>query len=176
MQAAISMMRYFKKYTCMGCSRRLFIYGSWTQLMTALFIPKRILTCSPTQSPISLGISVKPESQQLSEIHWYLQVLPTNTSHWDNGQRSCFFHYSVAPGASTYFPSFPQTSLPVPVQPKQSIKLFLRHVILSISRDKIDISSQDETVYLSISVYWQRILSLELLLKESITTGKDKVI
>lgn len=86
MQAAISMMRYFKKYTCMGCARRLFIYGSWTQLMTALFIPKRILTCSPTQSPISLGISVKPESQQLSEIHWHLQVLPTNTSHWDNGQ------------------------------------------------------------------------------------------
>ena len=86
MQAAISMMRYFKKYTCMGCSCRLFIYGSWTQLMIALFIPKRILTCKPTRSPISLGISVKPDFHQLFEIHWYLQVLPTNTSHWDNGQ------------------------------------------------------------------------------------------
>ena len=86
MQAAISMMRYFKKYTCVGCSCRLFIYGSWTQPMIALFIPKRILTCNPTRSPISLGISVKPDSHQLFEIHWYLQLLPTNTSHWDNGR------------------------------------------------------------------------------------------
>lgn len=64
---------------------RLCICGSWPQLMIALFIPKRIVTCNPTRSPISLSISVKPDSHQLFEIHWYLQPLPTNTSHWDNG-------------------------------------------------------------------------------------------
>ena len=64
------------------------------------------------------------------------------------------------PGAPTHFPSFPQTSVPVPVQAKQKINLFLSHVILA-------------PVYLSMSVYWQRMLSSELLLKESIMTGKD---
>ena len=83
--------------------------------------------CKPTGYPVSLGISVKPESHRLFQI--YLQLLPTNTSHWGNGLRvpaSSIAHIST--WASPHFPSFPQTSLQVPVQAKQKANLFLSHI------------------------------------------------
>lgn len=80
--------------------------------------------CKPMGYPISLGVSVKPESRRLFQI--YLQLLPTNTSHWGNGLLPPLLIY--LPGASPHFPSFPQTSLQVPVQAKQKVNLFLSHI------------------------------------------------
>ena len=113
-------------------------------------ISRHIDFCIPWSAPINF-------SKSINTSNYLLQTLVTETMAGGFLLLPLLIGH---PGAPTHFPSFPQTSVPVPVQAKQKINLFLSHVILA-------------PVYLSMSVYWQRMLSSELLLKESIMTGKD---
>lgn len=115
--------------------------------------------CKPMEYPVSLGVSVKSESHRLFQI--YLQLLPTNTSHWGNGLRvpaSPIAHISTwgippFPLLSTDFSSSSSSS--------QAESKFISKPYILVP------------AYFSISVYRQRKLSPESLFKETIVTGKD---